>query len=149
MIEIERKFLVKEPPLDYLSWKCITIQQGYLAFGSDNSEVRIRSLDKKYYQTVKTGFGLTRSEIEIEITEQQFKTLWPATEGKRVIKNRYLKNQNSHLIELDIYEEKLSGLIIVEVEFSSEKESEEFSPPSWFDREITNDPNYTSRKVAY
>lgn len=149
MIEIERKFLVKKPPSDYLSWPVVCIKQGYLAFTEDDIEVRIRQMDNKYYQTLKKGQGLMRGEIEIELTKEQFDKLWPATERKRLIKKRYIKDEKQYKIELDIYEDKLKGLMIVEVEFNSESESRDFSPPDWFDREITDDENYRSEKVAY
>lgn len=149
MIEIERKFLVTSPPKDYLTWNCFEIKQGYLAITEEDKEVRIRSLNDNYFQTVKWGLGLTRGEIEIEITKDQFNKLWPATEGKRLIKNRYTQKANNHLIELDIYKDKLDGLMIAEVEFKTEEESHDFSPPQWFEREITSDNNFTSKKVAY
>lgn len=149
MTEIERKFLVKNPPEDHLSWEYLTMQQGYLAIDENYKEVRIRQVNDKYYQTIKTGKGLSRDEIEIELSKNQFDKLWPATQGKRLLKKRYLKKEKHYLIELDIYNDKLIGLMIVEVEFQSEEESHNFSPPAWFDREITDDENYTSKMVAY
>lgn len=149
MIEIERKFLTLNPPKEYLSWTCLPIKQGYLAFTKEETEVRIRQVGDNFFQTVKTGKGLIRKEIEIEITQQQFEQLWPATENSRLFKKRYLKKMDNFLIELDVYEDKLQDLMIVEVEFNSKEESKNFSPLPWFDKEITDDEEYTSKNVAY
>jgi hypothetical protein len=41
-IEIERKFLVAEPPSDLARWPATKIEQGYLAVADDGTEVRVR-----------------------------------------------------------------------------------------------------------
>ncbi|MGD8656779.1 MAG: adenylate cyclase, partial [Desulfobacterales bacterium] len=76
-MEIERKFLVGElpPGLDTLAG--ITIRQGYVDIDDIDFELRLRQKDDLFYQTVKQGSGLVRQEYEIELTRDQFKSLWP------------------------------------------------------------------------
>lgn len=148
MTEIERKFLVQSLPYDYKNWDHNQIWQGYLAVTSDHKEVRIRKKDEHCYQTIKSGKGLSRFEIEIDISQAQFYALWPATEGRRIQKTRYIQTINNYIIELDIFEASLDGLIIAEVEFETEEESQQFHPLEWFDKEITTDESYKNRNLA-
>jgi len=145
--EIERKFLVKELPKGYKEWKSEEILQGYIIAG-DDGEVRIRKKGNRYYLTVKGAGDLSRPEKEIELTEEQYKTLWPLTIGRRIKKVRYEKELGHSIAELDIYKEKLKGLKIVEVEFTSEKEANNFKAPPWFGEEVTRDARYKNKNLA-
>jgi len=146
--EIERKFLVKSLPENLEQYPHKDIVQGYLAITEDGTEVRLRKKGKKYFQTVKSGAGKTRFESEVEITEDQFNTLWEATKGKRVEKTRYEIPHESGTIELDIYHGDLDGLLSVEMEFSSEKDSNEFVTPIWLSEEVTDDKKYKNQNLA-
>lgn len=150
-IEIERKFLVDKKPENLDGYQQYRITQGYIDITderSENLEMRIRMKGDKYFQTVKSGWGLERSEEEIELSKQQFNTLWPFTEGKRIEKIRYEIDYDNFLIELDIYSGSLEGLIVAEVEFQSVEESEAFNPPNWFDKEVTEDERFKNKNIA-
>ena len=146
-IEIERKWLVVDPP-GLSKRKRIAIVQGYLAVSAAGTEVRLRRQDQKHFQTIKTGTGLQRGEIEIEISRKQFKSLWPATRGHRLEKTRYILDWHGDKIELDVYKKELTGLLIAEVEFKTRKRAETFSPPKWFGREVTDDKSYKNVNLA-
>jgi adenylate cyclase len=146
-IEIERKWLVEDPP-DLAGRKGATIIQGYIAVSLDETEVRLRREDEKFFLTVKTGTGLQRGEIEIELSRKQFKSVWPATQGRRLEKVRYTLKWHRRNIELDIYKKKLAGLKVAEVEFTSRKQAANFSPPEWFGKEITEDEEYKNVNLA-
>jgi len=146
--EIERKFLIESLPPDLDKFPKKEISQGYLAITPDGTEVRLREKGDKYYQTIKTSGGKVRGETEIEITKEQFKSLWPMTEGKRVEKIRYEIPYQNSLIELDVYASALKGLLTAEVEFKTEKGSDEFVPPEWFGKEVTEDKRYKNQNLA-
>jgi len=146
--EIERKFLVKETPQGLESFPASEISQGYLAVTDDDTEIRIRRKGKKYYETVKSGKGLKRKEVEVEIGEKAFRSLWPLTEGKRVGKTRYEIPYGGLVIELDVYSGALEGLVVAEVEFASEEDSARFTPPGWFGEEVTHDARYGNKHLA-
>lgn len=145
--EIERKFLVIEPPRELIDYPNHKIEQGYLS-ATDGLEVRLRKKGDKYYQTAKSEGGLVRREVEIELSREQFEALWPLTEGKRVEKTRYEIKYEGFLIELDIYSSNLQGLIVAEVEFNSVDQSKAFSPPGWFGNEVTHDKRYKNKHLA-
>lgn len=150
-VEIERKFLISQKPEGLSDYPSDEIIQGYIDISDTekkNVEMRIRKMDNKYFQTIKSGFGLERSEEEIQLSRQQFNTLWPLTEGKRIEKIRYKIKYGKYLIELDIYSGSLDGLVVAEVEFDSVEESEDFDPPGWFGKEVTDDERYKARNLA-
>jgi len=146
-MEIERKFLVVEPPGDFGRFPASRIAQGYLA--DTPGCVRLRSRDEKtFFLTVKQGQGLVREEAEIEISRDQFDALWPLTAGRRLRKTRYKIPFGPHCIELDTFHGARTGLIMAEVEFSSEEEAAGFTAPEWFGEEVTDQPGYTNRALA-
>jgi adenylate cyclase len=148
-LEVERKWLVPEAPADALAAPSQRIDQGYLTVGEGGAETRVRRRGERCTLTVKSGTGLVRNETEIELSEAQFAMLWPATEGARVEKVRHtLRAQDGHLIELDVYDGTLSGLIVAEVEFDDPWGAESFIAPYWFGREVTADAAYKNQRLA-
>jgi len=146
--EIERKFLVKKLPENLEQYPHEDITEGYLAITGDGTEVRLRQKGNKYFQTVKGGSGKTRFELEVEITKEQFNSLWEATKGKRVEKTRYEIPHGDRIIELDVYHGNLDGLFSAEIEFSSEAESNKFTAPDWLGEEVTDDKRYKNQNLA-
>jgi CYTH domain-containing protein len=146
--EIERKFLVQKTPDNVRDCPSNKVVQGYIMVSDNGGEVRLRQKGDKYYLTVKTGAGLVRLEYETEIDRAQFETLWPSTEGRRVEKVRYKVAHQSNIIELDIYEGNLAGLMTAEVEFGSVNDSSRFTPPKWFGDEVTEDSRYKNKNLA-
>ena len=52
------------------------------------------------------------------------------------------------MIELDVYEGDLGGLVTAEVEFPSEADAERFDPPPWLGRDVTGDDRFSTRRLA-
>ena len=146
-IEIERKFCVQEMP-NLTAHPGVAIAQGYLSVDAAGIEIRIRRKGGQYYQTVKTGMGIKRIEVELALTRVQFDILWPLTAGKRIKKMRYELIEGKWTIELDVYRGRLKGLVIAEVEFEGVTESARFVPPPWFGREVTDDARYKNANLA-
>ncbi len=146
--EIERKFLVRRLPDTLESYPQTTIRQGYLITTNNGIELRVRQKAECFYQTIKMGEGLSRTEIEITLSEDQFKELWPHTAGRRVDKTRYKVPVGEYTAELDRFEGDLEGLEMVEVEFSSVDVSQQFIPPDWFGTEVTEDKRYKNKWLA-
>jgi adenylate cyclase len=145
-MEVERKFLVGEPPeLD--GAEADEIQQGYLAIGSDG-EVRLRRKGEHLVLTAKRGTGLSRQESEVELDRERFDVLWPLTEGRRLHKRRHVLPQGDLKIEIDVYEGELEGLVVAEIEFPSEEEARDFDPPEWLGEEVTGDRRYLNETLA-
>lgn len=147
-LEIERKFLVSTMP-DLSAASHSSLRQGYLTVPEDSVEVRLRQTDDTFILCVKSGEGIVRGEREIEISEAQFEMLWPQTEGRRVEKTRWTGQLDGGLrFELDIFAGDLAPLMMVEVEFSSETEANEFVAPDWFGRDVSHDKRFGNKSLA-
>ncbi len=146
--EIERKFLVAEVP-DLSGAKKAVVRQGYLTAPEDSTELRLRQKNDSHFLTLKGGGGLVRVEREAEISSEQFETFWPETKGRRVEKARYTGMlPDGHVYELDIFEGDLAPLCLVEVEFASEAQALDYTPPSWFGADVTEDKRYKNKNLA-
>jgi CYTH domain-containing protein/CHAD domain-containing protein len=146
IFERERKFLVDEMP--DLPEHGVELRQGYLAVDGSVS-VRVRdAAERGCTLTVKGGRGAVRTELEWPIAQEEFEAAWAITEGRRVHKTRYEIPIGRHIVELDVFEEELGGLVLAEVEFDSDKSLQRFQPPDWFGPEVTDDEHYTNALLA-
>lgn len=141
MLEIEKTYLVKKNPDNLSDYKGHQIKQGYIS--STPSPLRIRQNDNKFELTkklpVKEGDFSSHEEINIPLTEYEFNKLWPLVE-KYLEKTRYyLPLENNLIAEVNVYKGDLEGLVMVEVEFTSQKEMELFNPPIWFGKDVTQE----------
>jgi CYTH domain-containing protein len=146
--EIERKFLVRKLPDNLASHAPKEISQGYLVSMDDGLQVRLRKKGDKYWLTFKRGVGNVREEREVELTAEQFGALWPATEGKRLVKTRYEIPLGERVVEIDVYHGKHEGLVVAEVEFDAEEAAKDFQPPDWLGDDVTGDPRYSNQLLA-
>ncbi|MDX2379784.1 MAG: CHAD domain-containing protein [Acidimicrobiia bacterium] len=145
-VERERKFLVGEVP--ELHENGVELRQGYLAVDGAVS-VRVRAAaERGCTLTVKGGRGAVRAELEWPISQDEFEAAWTITDDRRVHKTRYELPTNGHVVELDVFEGELAGLVFAEVEFDSDQALQQFEPPDWFGREVTDDERYTNAMLA-
>lgn len=146
--EIERKFLVPAAP-DWLADHPATrIEQGYLAIDA-GAEVRLRRGGCELTLTVKRGGGEVREEVEVSLALGHFNQLWPLTEGRRLVKTRYVVLLGDGLrAEVDVYAGSLGGLVTAEVEFESRGRSRSFRGRKWMGEEVTADSRYSNQSLA-
>jgi CYTH domain-containing protein len=147
-LEIERKFLVKQPPTGWKRSASSQIVQGYFPMAVDDLEIRLRRKGSKHFITVKGGHGRRRLEEEIEIPEPKFRSLWPLTRVARIAKRRYRIPCRGYTIEMDVYQGPHRGLITADIEFDSMRASRSFQPPEWLGREITGSRQYANETLA-
>jgi adenylate cyclase len=146
--EIERKFLVRKLPDGLTSYPHTEISQGYLVSLDDGRQVRLRKSGEQYSLTFKRGTGNVREEREIELTAEQFDALWPATEGKRLVKTRYEIPFGDRVVEIDVYHGRHEGLVVAEVEFDQEGAAKNFQPPDWLGDDVTGEARYSNQLLA-
>jgi adenylate cyclase len=146
--EIERKFLLGERPDVLEEHDGDVIEQGYLAIVEGVREVRLRRRGEDHLLTVKLGTGEEREEVEVDLTPEQFKELWPLTEGLRVEKTRYKVPHEGLTIEVDVYGKAFDEMVVAEIEFESHEASEAFDAPSWLGQEVTGDTDYANESLA-
>lgn len=146
--ELERKFLIREIPPEIQKIRGEKIRQGYISRDRDK-EVRLRQKGSRYYLTVKSNENLKRNEYETSISREQFETLWPATEGCRLEKERKKIKLKEYVLEIDIYSgDPLEGLIVGEVEFPNLRRAQKFQIPDFFREEITFDKRFKNYNLA-
>lgn len=135
-LEIERKFLVKHPPVWYEGFPYKEILQGYFNDPTTGKSVRVRKIGDEYKVTRKKGYGLIREEIEASVSKQEFDDFWRMVENHFLEKTRYYIPYEWHTIELDIYK-NLQWLMTAEVEFKTKRDAKKFMKPDWFDEDLT------------
>ena len=142
MNEIERKFLVTTTEFLSENTKSNRIVQGYLNSNPDRT-VRVRIKGNKGFLTIKgkgNESGTTRFEWEKEITLFEAEALLQLCESGIIEKIRYEIPIGKHTFEVDVFSGENQGLIIAEVELSSENEF--FEQPNWLGKEVTGDKKY-------
>lgn len=144
-MEIERKFLVKELP-DLSKYEYVDIEQGYL---STSPVVRIRKKNDKYILTYKGSGLMAREEIEASLTEEAYQHLLEKIDGYPITKRRYMIPFEDYMIELDVFEGHMKGLIMAEVEFASMEDAKGFNPPQWFGEDVTEDRRYHNSNMIF
>jgi CYTH domain-containing protein len=144
-MEIERKLLLRRPPDRGLLGAGVAITQGYLPMG-----LRLRRKGERCFLTVKGEGTLSREEWEVEAPAWVFGRLWPATDGRRLEKSRYLVRDGARTLEVDEYHGRLAGLWTLECEFESEAQAHAWAAPAWAHGalDVTEDLRYRNFSLA-
>lgn len=145
-MEIERKFLVKSLPENLEDYEKKHISQGYLC---TNPVVRIRRSNEEYFLTYKGKGLMAREEHEFPLSAEAFEHMLPKIDGILIDKIRYLiPLDEKHTAELDIFQGTLAPLRLVEVEFASIEDAENFVAPDWFGDDVTNMGEYHNSRLS-
>ncbi len=148
MIEIERKFLVTSDAYKKEAFSQNRIAQGYLSSHPERT-VRVRTKGNKAYITIKgasSESGMSRFEWEKEIPVDEAENLLLLCEKGVIDKTRYEVKMGQHIYEIDEFYGENEGLIIAEIELSSETET--FEKPDWLGIEVTNDIRYYNANLS-
>ncbi|NDV95615.1 CYTH domain-containing protein [Dysgonomonas sp. 521] len=146
-LEIERKFLVNGDFKQYAS-AYEEVVQGYLSSVTGRT-VRVRIKGDKAYITIKgksNESGVTRFEWEKEISITDARELLKLCEPGMIDKVRYYIRSGRHTFEVDEFHGENEGLIIAEIELSSE--DEQFEKPNWLGKEVTGDRRYYNSSLV-
>ena len=146
MLEIERKFTV-----DIQKWNKIVkpeptqIVQSYLSTNPECT-VRIRIKGKKGFLTIKgKTIGISRSEFEYEIPLKDAQQMIASFSENTLSKLRYEIQIENHLWEVDVFQGKLDGLIIAEIELKNENEY--FIKPDWIIEDVSSNKEYYNSRL--
>lgn len=150
--EVERKWLIDKNkiPLKLSNAEILEIEQTYISF---SPEIRVRKINngEEYTFAVKTNMtvdGLVRSEMEENITKEEYNSLIKKKEGNTIYKTRYQFFNEGNIYAIDIFDGKLEGLAYLEIEFLSREEAEKFLTPEWVIKDVTNDIRYKNGFLA-
>tara|TARA_B100000745_G_scaffold173343_2_gene113572 strand:+ start:4547 stop:5032 length:486 start_codon:yes stop_codon:yes gene_type:complete len=156
--EIERRFkLRKFPDLEAIPDPCATrhfLKQFYLA-ASEKGVVRVRVGESQQPVLAVKGPGLlTREEHECEISaSDEMLALLKRMSCGSIEKERFsfITSQTDEYV-IDCFCGAHVGLVIMEVEFSSEKKAAAYELPEWAEAlceaEVTEDPMYANSSLA-
>jgi adenylate cyclase len=142
MIEIERKFLVRNDSFKKEAFAKNHIAQGYLSSVPERT-VRVRIKGEKGFLTIKgasNDSGLSRFEWEKEIPVSEAKSLLLLCEKGVIDKTRFEIKKGNHVFEVDEFYNDNEGLIVAEIELDSENDT--FEKPDWLGKEVTGDLQY-------
>lgn len=153
-VEIERKFLIQDSQAfrELLpTWKKLTVTQGYLCH-HPSRQVRIRTVVEhcdpiwitQAFITIKgVALGLSVPEYEYAIPYTEGADLLLMCDGGRITKDRYKVGR----WEVDVFKGENAGLLIAEIELTSEDEPIE-APPFWIEKEVTGDNRYSNLNLS-
>ncbi|MCR5527350.1 MAG: CYTH domain-containing protein [Lachnospiraceae bacterium] len=150
--EIERKWLVKQIPENLEKYKCLLIEQAYLA---SSPTVRVRKENDDYYLTYKGArqwegnSDISHTEYNLPLDKKSYEHLREKRDGNLISKKRYvIPIENGLNIELDVFDPPIAPLVVAEVEFESEEEARAFIAPDWFGEDVSADYKYKNSYLA-
>jgi adenylate cyclase len=146
-LEIERKYLVVNDKWRDSIIKKSDIKQGYLA-NAPNASVRVRISGEEARLTIKgRSKGISRSEYEYSIPLRDAQEiLQNHVVGALIEKVRYQVKCGEHVWDLDVFGGANHGLIMAELELSSEEEG--FQMPEWVGKEVSCDSRYYNASLV-
>ena len=146
-VEIERKYLVKQDQWEDLEKpRGEMYRQGYLLTDPQKT-IRVRQTSDKGFLTIKgLSVGATRAEYEYEIPFGEAKELLAQFAVAELSKIRYKIVFDNYLWEVDEFLAENNGLIVAEIELSSEDEN--FSIPEWIGEEVTGEEKYYNSNLV-
>ena len=156
-LEIERKFLIRYPDLDWLSQqagirRAELVQTYLLSDGGVTRRVRewCENGQPQFYLTEKRALSdLSRVKIERAVSRGEYLSLLqqgdPARRSLR--KTRWMLPCGSHCLEIDLYP-FWTDRAILEIELRSETEEYFIPPQLHVIREVTGDARYLNSSLA-
>lgn len=152
MLENERRFLVDLPLAPALNWSASTlIEDIYFS----HSRLRLRRMTDAATGTVICklckkygGEDVFSSPItNIYLDQQEYQTL-AGIAGDRVLKRRYRVNDSGLRFCIDVFEERLVGLVLGEIEAQNRDELAEIVLPAWARIDVTMVEGFTGGALS-
>ena len=144
-VEIERKFLLSGDGWRALGQSTL-LRQGYLNSHKDRT-VRVRIAGDEAFLTIKSrNVGASRGEWEYTIPVAEAAELLDGLcEQPLIEKVRHRIPLGKHVWEVDEFLGTNAGLVVAEIELSSEDEA--FDRPEWVGEEVTGDVRYLNSSL--
>lgn len=141
-LEREKTYLVSKLPVGLSRENSIVLRDVYIPAEANHARLRLRQKGESYEMTkkipVSDGDSSRQTEHTIPLSRDEFEAL--ATCSQKVLrKRRYFTKIDGHDAEVDVYEEKLAGLVVVDFEFATEEEFSAFTQPAEMLADVTQD----------
>jgi CYTH domain-containing protein len=151
-VERERRWLVDPARLrDFSGLRSVRIEDRYLS----GTRLRLRrmtdsatgaqalKLTKKY----ESDDPLARAIVTAYLSAAEYEVLC-AADAAVVIKRRFAVGEDATLLSVDRFDDRLSGLVLAEIECADEQTLRAVSAPGWTVREVSADPRYQGGALA-
>jgi CYTH domain-containing protein len=153
-LELERRFVVAHPPHDIERERGWLINDRYIT----NTQLRLRRMEpineeeavfKLGQKQVPSPPDFSRMTItNIYLSGDEYDVL-AALDALELRKRRYPYAHDGRPFCIDIFEGKLSGLVLAETSFKTAEERDQpLKLPAWVAREVSNDIRFTGGALA-
>jgi adenylate cyclase len=142
MTELELTFLVRSIPEEIARTKPTTLTDVYIPENSDFPVLRLRQRNQEYEITKKVpseaGDYSVHTEQTIPLDTAEYLSLRRASK-RTITKDRYTAIIDGQKTELDVFKDRLAGLVIADFEFDNETSMKSFRAPSWCLADVTQE----------
>ena len=147
MIEIERKFLLRDQSWRREVTRSVEMRQGYLSGEGGKASFRIRVEAGSARLNIKAAVvGAARAEYDYEVPLADGREILDQLCVGRLEKVRHYVERDGLTWEIDEFINDNAGLIVAEVELQSEDQV--FARPAWLGAEVTQDRRYYNHHLA-
>lgn len=144
-VEIERKFLVASESWREQVSQSTRIAQGYLCTDPERT-VRVRTKGEAAFLTIKgKNAGISRAEFEYAIPVADALAMLQLCPNV-LDKTRHLVENDGHTFEVDEFHGANTGLIVAELELSSEDAT--YPQPAWLGMEVSGEARYYNSALS-
>lgn len=149
-IETERKFLVANDGWRERVRSSVAIEQGYLAAESGRA-VRVRLSGAPDAETAVLTIkfprdGASNEEFEYPVPLEDARRMLEHSPWHAVRKTRHAVEFDGRTWEVDVFHDRLDGLVIAELEAPDAEEVNKFPP--WLGKEVTREPYFKNANLA-
>jgi CYTH domain-containing protein len=141
-IELERTYLAKFLPKGLGKFLKKEIIDIYLPTNERHPVLRLRKNGDKYEMTkkepIKEGDSSEFLEQTIKLTKKEFDS-FKNIKGKKVRKIRYYYDLLGVRVEIDVFKDQLSGLVLIDFEFENSKIKNNFQAPDFCLADVTQE----------
>ncbi len=149
--EIERRFLVHKVPADLTLGEGRLVADRYIPADAGHCYLRVRQDGDELQITKKVlkrdGDHSQMLEYTIPLSKAEYEALCTVP-SKDVIKRRYDHKIAQGTLQIGVFAQALSGLIIADVEFDSHEASELFVTPHWVAADVTGDKRFAGGELC-
>lgn len=142
-VEYELTYLAAFLPKEIAETRPVEMDDAYFPERPEiHAKLRVRARANRYEITKKItvaeGDASAHVESTIALTLEEYECL-TRNSGRRIRKSRYHVLIDGQAAEVDVFKGRLSGLVLIDFEFSSSEEMSSFIPPACCLIEVTQE----------
>jgi adenylate cyclase len=141
-IELELTYLARELPIEISGVEPKAMLDIYLPEQSLRPYIRLRKKGENYEITKKKPIDdsdySAQTEQTIPLEADEFAAL-SVTSNRKIQKNRYAVDIAGYPAEVDVFTGDFAGLVLIDFEFKTLAEKEQFQPPSCCLADVTQE----------